>query len=195
MRGPTASPYFSLSCRAAAAMSGTTMETWFKPVIMTLPSRPAALCSDDFLLAQLRDRLLIQPQLALEDFIVVLPERRRCAPHRAGGVGELERDPQHLERADGGMLDRLDHVARGRVRIVKRVGDRIDPPAGNPHCHELVEPDVGVVVRKRLVDEAVDHVAVLDAGAVAGEARMLRPFGIPQLLGDKSELALVGHLD
>ena len=40
--GRRARPYFSRSCRAAAAMSGTTMETWFKPVIMTLPSRPVA---------------------------------------------------------------------------------------------------------------------------------------------------------
>src|SRR6476660_4326744 len=195
IRGPTASPYLSLSCRAAAAMSGTTMETWFKPVIMTLPSRPAALCSDDFLLAQLRDRLLIQPQLALEDFIVVLPEYRRCAPHRAGGVGELERDPEHLEGADGGMLDRLDHVARGRMRIVERVGDRIDASAGTAHRLELVEPGIGIVVRKRLVDEAVDHVAVLDAGAVAGEAWVLRPFGMAKHLGDAPELALVADPD
>src|SRR3954452_5103086 len=98
MRGPTASPYFSLSCRAAAAMSGTTMETWFKPVIMTFPSRPVALCSDDFRMAQLRDRLSVQPQLALGDFVVLLPESRRCGPHRAAGIGKLERDPEHLER-------------------------------------------------------------------------------------------------
>src|SRR5713226_9054897 len=116
---------------------------------------------------------------------------RPRAPHRAGGIGELERDSQHPQGADRGMLDRLDHGARGGVRIVERLGDRVDLGAGNADRLELGEPGVGAIVRQRLLDQPVDDGAVLDPRAVAREALVLRPFRMAEHLRAAGELPLV----
>src|SRR5262249_61583214 len=102
MRAPTLSPYLSLSCRAAASRSCTAIETWLGPVTMNKPL-------NDLRLAQFGARLVVEAKLASKNFLAVLAERRRWAPHGAGGIRELERNPQHLQGADGGMLDGLDH--------------------------------------------------------------------------------------
>src|SRR5262245_46089002 len=72
--------------------------------------------SDHLFTPHLRDLVRVQPQLAGENLLVVLAEHRRRAPHRAGRVRKFERDAEHLQGADGGMLDGLDHVACGGVR-------------------------------------------------------------------------------
>src|SRR5215471_7844273 len=140
MRAPTLSPYLSLSCRAAASRSGTAIETWLSPVTMNKPL-------NDLGLAQFRDGLVVEAELASEDFVAVLAERRRRALHRAGGLRELERNPEHLQGADGGMFDRFDHVARRRLRIIESFGDRVDLAARNSRRLELGEPRIGVIVR------------------------------------------------
>src|SRR5215475_5796025 len=168
MRAPTLSPYLSLSWRAAASSSGTAIETWLSPVTMNKSL-------NDLRLAQFGDGLVVEAKLASEDFVAVLAERRRRPLHGAGGLRELERNPEHLQGADGGMRDGLDHVARGRMRIVERIGDRVDLAAGNSRRLELGEPRIGVIVRQRLVDHAVDQRSVLDPRAVAGKALILRP--------------------
>src|SRR5205814_641461 len=81
--------------------------------------------------------LIIETEVAGQDFLAVLPKRRRRAPHRTGGGGELERNPEHLQGAGGRMLDGLDHPARGRLRILERFGDRIDLAARNSRRFEL----------------------------------------------------------
>src|SRR6516162_4955069 len=111
MRAPTRSPYLSWSCRAAASRSGTAIETWLSPVTMNKPL-------NDLRLAQFGDGLVVEAKLASEDFSVVLAERRRGAPQGAGGTRELERIPELLQGADGGMLEVLDHVPRGCLRII-----------------------------------------------------------------------------
>src|SRR5215831_5127534 len=184
MRAPTRSPYLSWRCRAAASRSGTAMETWLSAVIMNKPL-------NDLRLAQFGDGLVVEAKFAREDFVAVLAERRRWAPHGAGGIRELERNPEHLQGADGGMLDGLDHVARGRLRIVERLGDRVDLPAGNSHRLELGEPCIGVIVRHRLVDHTVDQRPVLDPRAVARKTLILRPFGMTEHFGDARELTFV----
>src|SRR5947209_3785815 len=186
MRAPTRSPYLSLSCRAAASRSGTAIETWLSPVTINKPL-------NDLRLAQFGDGLVVEGKLAGEDFVAVLAERRRCAPHGAGGIRELERNPEHLQGADGGMLDRLDHVARGRLRVVERLGDRVDLPAGNSNRLELGEPWIGVIVRHRLVDHTVDQRPVLDPRAVARKTLILRPFGMAEHFGDARELTFVSN--
>src|SRR5215471_18560966 len=115
MRAPTLSPYLSWSCRAAASRSGTAIETWLSPVTMNKPL-------NDLRLAQFGDDLVVEAKLAGEDFLAVLAERRRRAPHGAGGIGELERNSKHLQGAHGGMLDRLDHYApsSGDHRALRR---------------------------------------------------------------------------
>src|SRR5262249_24136812 len=133
MRAPTRSPYLSWSCRAAATRSGTAIETWLSGVTMNKPL-------NDLRLAQFGDGLVVEAKLASEDFGVVLAERRRWAPHGAGGLRELERNPKHLQGADGGMFDGLDHVARGRPRLIRCLGDRVDFPAGESPCVERVQP-------------------------------------------------------
>src|SRR5260370_41800239 len=100
MRAPTLSPYLSWSCRAAASRSGTAIETWLSPVTMNKPL-------NDLRLAQFGDGLVVESKLAGEDFIAVLAERRRRAPHGAGGIPGLERDSQDLQRAPGGILHLL----------------------------------------------------------------------------------------
>src|SRR5215813_3969194 len=150
MRAPTLSPYLSLSWRAAASRSGTAIDTWLSPVTMNKPL-------NDLRLAQFGDRLVVEAKLAGEDFVAMLTERRRRAPHGAGGIRELERNPEHLQGADGGMLERLDHTTRRRLRIIECFGDRVDLSARDSHRLELGEPAVGVIVRQRLVDNAVDQ--------------------------------------
>src|SRR5215469_600341 len=86
--------------------------------------------------------------------------------------------------ADGGMFDGLDHVTRGCLRIIERLGDRVDLPAGDSHCFELGQPGIGAIMRQRLVDHAVDQRPVLDPRAVAGKARIARPFRMAEHLGD-----------
>src|SRR5262249_27111477 len=184
MRAPTRSPYLSWSCRAAASRSGRAIETWLSAVTMNKPL-------NDLRLAQFGDGLVVEAKLASEDFGVVLAERRRWAPHGAGGIRELERNPEHLQGADGGMFDRLDHVARGRLRIIERLGDRVDLPAGDSPRFELGQPGIGTIVRQCLVDHAVDQRAVLDPRAVAGKARIARPFRMTEHLSDARELAFV----
>src|SRR6516164_1900320 len=184
MRAPTLSPYLSLSCRAAASRSGTAIETWLSPVTMNKPL-------NDLGLAQFGDGLVVEAELASEDFVAVLAERRRRAPHRAGGIRELERNPEHLQGADGGMFDRFDHLTRRRLRIVESFDDRVDLAARNSCRLELGEPRVGVIVRQRLVDHAVDQRPVLDPRAVAHKALILRPYGMAEHLGDARELAFV----
>src|SRR6266404_1763318 len=178
MRAPTRSPYLSLSCRAAASRSGTAIETWLSPVTMNKPL-------NDLRLAQFGDGLVVEAKLAGEDFLAVLAERRRRAPHGAGGIRELERNPEHLQGAHGGMLDRLDHSTRRRLRIIECFGHRL----------ELGEPDIGVIVRQRLVDHAVDQRPVLDPRAVAGKARVARPFRMAEHLGDARKLTFVSDTE
>src|SRR5262249_44387057 len=184
MRAPTLSPYLSLSCRAAASRSATSIETWLSPVTMNKSL-------NDLRFTQFRDGLVVEAKLASEDFVAVLAERRRRPLHGAGGLRELERNPEHLQGADGGMLDRFDHLTRRRLRIIESIGDRVDLPAGDSRRLELGEPRIGVIVRQRLVDHAVDQRPVLDPRAVAGKALILRPFGMPEHLGDARELTFV----
>src|SRR5262249_38865867 len=160
MRAPTLSPDLSLSCRTAASRSGTAIETWLSPVTMNKPL-------NDLRLAQFGDGLVVEAKLASEDFVAVLAERRRRPLHGAGGLGELERDPEHLQGADGGMFDRFDHLTRRRLRIVECFGDRVDLAARDSRSLELGEPRIGVIVRQRFVDHAVDQRPVLDPRAVA----------------------------
>src|ERR1700747_3517536 len=89
MRAPTLSPYLSWSCRAAASRSGTAIETWLSPVTMNKPL-------NDLRLAQFGDDLVVEAKLAGKDFVAVLAERRRRAPHGAGGIRELERNAETL---------------------------------------------------------------------------------------------------
>src|SRR5262245_28076048 len=140
MRAPTLSPYLSLSWRAAASRSGTAIETWLSAVTMNKPL-------NDLRLAQFGDGLVVEAKLAGEDFLAVLAERRRRAPHGAGSIRELERNPEHLQGADCGMFDRLDHVARGRLRIIECVGDRVDLPTRDSHRFELGQPGIGAIMR------------------------------------------------
>src|SRR5262249_52735393 len=178
MRAPTLSPYLSLSWRAAASRSGTAIETGLSPVTMNKPL-------NDLRLAQFGDGLVVEAKLAGEDFVAMLTERRRRAPHGTGRIQELERNPEHLQGADGGMLDGLDHVARGRLRIVERLGDRGDLPAGDSHRLALGEPCIGVSLRPRVVDLAGGP------HPVAGKTLILRPFGMAEHFGDARELTFV----
>src|SRR5215510_14472618 len=98
MRDETLSPYLSLTGRAAASSCGTAIETWLSTVTMNK-------ALNDLRLAQFGDGLVVEAKLASEDFVAVLAERRRRAPHGAGRIRELERNPEHLQDADGGMLD------------------------------------------------------------------------------------------
>src|SRR5260370_39342399 len=100
MRAPTLSPYLSWSCRAAASRSGTAIETWLSPVTISKPL-------NDLRLAQFGDGLVVEAKLAGEDFLAVLAERRRRAPHGAGGIRGLEPEPEHLRGGHRGVLGRL----------------------------------------------------------------------------------------
>src|SRR5262249_56345676 len=62
------------------------------------------LALDHLVPAQFGNRLVVQAELAGKNFLTVLSERRRRAPHGARGIGELEWNPEHLQGADGGML-------------------------------------------------------------------------------------------
>src|SRR5258708_29090274 len=126
MRAPTLSQYLSWSCRAAASRSGTAIETWLSPVTMNKPL-------NDLRLAQFGDGLVVEAKLAGEDFIAVLAERRRRAPHGAGGIRELERNPPHLQGAHRGIVDRLDHPTRRRLRIIGRFRGRVALSAKASH--------------------------------------------------------------
>src|SRR5262245_33590803 len=92
---------------------------------------------DDVLPAQFGNRPSVESKLPGENFLAVLAERRRWTPHGASGVGELERNPEHLQGAGRRMLDGFDHLARGRLRVIERFGDRVDLPAGDPRGLEL----------------------------------------------------------
>ena len=84
--------------------------------------------------AQLRDRARVMSKLGRTSSVCWPSSRRRDAAPSTRRVGELERDAEHLQRADGRVLDRLDHVARERVRVVERGGDRIDLAARHAGC-------------------------------------------------------------
>src|SRR5262245_35908103 len=153
------------------------------------------LALDHLVPAQFGNRLIVQVELASKNFLAVLSERRRRAPHGAGGIGELEGNPEHLQGADGGMRDCLDHGARGRVRIIERLSDRIDLAAGNPRRLELGEPGIGAVTRECLVDQTIEESPMLHTRAVARKRRILGPFGITEHFGHAPELTLIANSD
>ena len=93
------------------------------------------------------------------------------------------------------MLDGFDHAARSGMRIIKRLGNRIDPAAGNADRLELAQPVLGRILRERGIDQAVDEIAVLDARAIAAKALVLRPFGVAQNLGGARKLPLVSDCE
>src|SRR5207344_2446606 len=96
-----------------------------------------------------RDCIRIVSQFVREDLIVVLAEERRRAAYGAGSVRKLEGDAEHLQLADAGMLDALDHAPRSGMGIIERLGNRVDPAAGDPHRLELAQPALSRVAGKR----------------------------------------------
>src|SRR5215813_6329215 len=198
---PTAplSAWTRTSTLSARAISTPAMTTGFfmgkLTAIASMRLIFMVLALDHLVPAQFGNRLVVQAELAGKNFFAVLSERRRRAPHGAGGIGELEGNPEHLQGADGGMRDGLDHGARGRVRIIERLRDRVDLAAGNPRRLELGEPGIGAIVGQCFIDEGIDHGSVLDPRAVARKPRILGPFGMAEQFGHAPELALVANSD
>src|SRR6266545_1542968 len=88
--------------------------------------------SNDPRVPEARDVIVGEAELA-QDFFCVLAELGRLRADRARGRRELRDDARHLERLAVGRGDRLDHAARGEVRIGSDVGRAVDP-AGWDFC-------------------------------------------------------------
>src|SRR5439155_14201370 len=72
-------------------------------------SRAEGAVADDVGRPQLGQLLGGEAELAAEDLLVVLPERRRRRAHPLGGPAvEPEGDPGHVVAADDGVVDRLE---------------------------------------------------------------------------------------
>ena len=105
-----------------------------------------------------------------------------CCPSIGGarrievGVSvNLNGNAEHLQRADGRMLDRLDHVARRGCGSASASATVLIRPQGMPAALSFAIQASAVSRCQRLLDQAVERVAVGDAVAVGREARDRSP--------------------
>src|SRR5215470_9421135 len=91
------------------------------------------------------------------------------------------------------MVLALDHLVP--AQFGNRLVVQAELAGGNPSRLELGEPGIGAVMRKCLVDEAIEEAPVLHPCAVARKARILGPFGVAEHSGHARELALVANSD
>src|SRR5215470_2453449 len=89
------------------------------------------------------------------------------------------------------MVLALDHLVP--AQFGNRLVVQAELAGGNPSRLELGEPGIGAVMRKCLVDEAIEEAPVLHPCAVARKARILGPFGVAEHSGHARELVPVAE--
>src|SRR5437870_9646228 len=94
--------------------------------------------SDRAVPAKLRDLVRGITELA-EDLIGVLAEQRWSASHRAGRLGETDRNPWRAHPAGDGMIDLRDEAEVADDRIVEDLGEVVDRPDGHVRLAQLAD--------------------------------------------------------
>src|SRR5690606_23498207 len=89
---PALSPYAASSLRKAAARSGTTMETWLRPVIIYYKY----LILNHFFFPELGDAGIAETQFLAQHRFGVLAQQRRRAADARRRIAEAEGYAQHF---------------------------------------------------------------------------------------------------
>src|SRR5256886_8121868 len=124
--------------------------------------------SDRAIPAKLRDLGRGVAELA-EDLIGVLAEQGWSATHRAGSLGETDRNPWRAHPAGDGMIDLRDEAEVAHDRIVEYLGEVVDRPDRHVRLAQLADHVAlghGVDARG---DQRDQRLTMLHATCVVGE--------------------------
>ena len=162
-------------------MSGTTIDTWLKPVIILSPLSHPAL---NFPCANRAMRSSSRPSSSSSGFRRCAAERRRRAAHRAGVSENLNGMPSIFKAPTVGCST-VSTMRRAAVcGSSSACATELILPHGTPAALSLASQASALSRGERLADQAVDRVAVLDArrGWLLKRG-ILRPFRMAEHLG------------